>query len=216
MNKTQISALSITIIVFAAIGFYLFGFPNLNFGSPDKAIKAEKVKSNAKKSGKKTGQVIDKYKGVNVYYNGKVSNVSGRNTTSDGYNLGLKYQCVEFAKRFYYEVYNHKMPDSYGHAKDFFNGRVKDGEFNKSRNMYQFINGSQHKPKKDDMCVIGPLKGNKFGHLFIITDVNKKSISFIQQNGGSQNPSRGQYPMKFEDGKWTIQAPGLLGWLRMS
>lgn len=65
------------------------------------------------------GQAIDSLNGVYFYYNGSVDNVVGRNTTADGYNLGLKYQCVEFVKRYYFEHFNHKMPNSYGHAKDF-------------------------------------------------------------------------------------------------
>lgn len=68
----------------------------------------------------KIGMVVDEFNGVKVYYNGSISNVSGRNVAKDGYSLGLKYQCVEFIKRYYYERFNHKMPDSYGHAKDFF------------------------------------------------------------------------------------------------
>ena len=53
------------------------------------------------------GQRIDSLNGVFVYYNGSVSNVSGRNKASDGYNLGMKYQCVEFVKRYYLEYLNH-------------------------------------------------------------------------------------------------------------
>ncbi len=51
------------------------------------------------------GQKIDSLNGVIVYYNGGVDNVVQRNT-SDGYNLGLRYQCVEFVKR-YFEYHNH-------------------------------------------------------------------------------------------------------------
>lgn len=36
------------------------------------------------------GQKVDSLNGVFVYYNSGVANVSGRNTTADGYNLGLK------------------------------------------------------------------------------------------------------------------------------
>jgi hypothetical protein len=67
----------------------------------------------------KFGQKIDDFNGVAVYYNGKISTVKGRNVTADLYNLGLKYQCVEFVKRYYYKKLNHKMPNSYGNAKDF-------------------------------------------------------------------------------------------------
>ena len=66
------------------------------------------------------GSEIDNYNGIPVYYNGYFTNTFGRNTTDEGYNLGLKWQCIEFVKRYYYEVYDHKMPDSYGHAKDYF------------------------------------------------------------------------------------------------
>ena len=61
-----------------------------------------------------------------------MNNVSGRNVTVDGYNLGLKYQCVEFVKRYYYKHYRHKMPNSYGNAKDFFIAQISDGRPPKS------------------------------------------------------------------------------------
>ena len=76
------------------------------------------------------GEIIDQLDGVNIYFNGKVSNVDGRNTDNK-YNLGLKWQCVEFVKRYYFKYYKHKMPNSYGHAKDFFDNKVKDGALNK-------------------------------------------------------------------------------------
>ena len=73
------------------------------------------------------GHIIDEYNGVPIYYNGKdFTNVSGRNLTHDGYNLGLKYQCVEFVKRYYYHKYDHRMPYTYGHAKDFFDQSLDD------------------------------------------------------------------------------------------
>ncbi len=64
------------------------------------------------------GEQLDELNGVAIYYNGGVNTVQGRNLSEDGYNLGLRYQCVEFVKRYYFERYDHRMPDSYGHAKD--------------------------------------------------------------------------------------------------
>jgi len=180
----------------------------------------KELKETSKRSYKKTrgkeGQAIDSYKGVDVYYNGAVKNIFGRNTTKDGYNLGLKYQCVEFGKRFFYEVYGHKMPDSGGNAKDFFNQGLPNGAFNSKRGMYQFTNGSTEKPKKDDMGIIGASADNKFGHLFIITKVDETGVDFIHQNPGSQNASRGKYRLIYKNGRWTISAPNILGWLRVS
>ena len=86
------------------------------------------------------GQKMDSLNNVVVYYNGGVGNVEGRKLTDAGYNLGLKYQCVEFVKRYYYIALNHKMPDSYGHAKDFFDPDVKDGQKNEQRNLFQYTN----------------------------------------------------------------------------
>lgn len=42
------------------------------------------------------GDRIDELNGVAIYYNGGVNTVQGRNLSKDGYNLGLRYQCVEF------------------------------------------------------------------------------------------------------------------------
>lgn len=57
------------------------------------------------------GDPLDTLNGVIVYYNGGVSHDCGRNVAADGYNLGMKYQCVEFVKRYYYEYLQHEMPD---------------------------------------------------------------------------------------------------------
>lgn len=46
------------------------------------------------------GAPLDSLNGVVVYYNDGMGAVHGRNTV-DGYNVGLKYQCVEFVKRYY-------------------------------------------------------------------------------------------------------------------
>jgi len=39
------------------------------------------------------GAPLDSLHGVIVYHNGSMSNVSGRNVV-EGYNVGLRYQCV--------------------------------------------------------------------------------------------------------------------------
>jgi surface antigen len=157
------------------------------------------------------GDVIDNFNGVNVYYNGSVSNVSGRNVTADNYNLGQKYQCVEFVKRYYYEYYHHKMPDSYGHAKDFFNSNLKDGDFNEKRALTQYRNPSQSQPKVGDLLIFG---GNRYGHVAIISEVKDDEIEIIQQNPGLFEKSRINIPVNFQNGLWSIEKSRILGWLR--
>ena len=99
------------------------------------------------------GDVIDSHNEIPVYYNGSTDTNLGRNKSKEGYNYGLKYQCVEFVKRYYYDHLNHKMPITYGHAKDFFDHKIADGERNKYRDLIQYQNGSQSKPKVDDILV---------------------------------------------------------------
>lgn len=160
------------------------------------------------------GQQIDSLNGVYVYYNGGVDNVSGRNTTADGYNLGLKYQCVEFVKRYYYEHLNHKMPDSYGHAKDFFDNTLSDGQRNSKRNLDQYSNPSQTKPKVNDLLIFDGTFLNKYGHVAIISNITDKEIEIIQQNPGPFSSSRETFSLNNKDGKWEIKNRRILGWLR--
>lgn len=222
MKGPQLKAILMIVLIFGGLGLYILGpstisIPDLSkvktwFKSEEKPATKTKKRS---AGSRKAGQVIDSYKGVDVFYNGNVTNVSGRNTTKDGYNLGLRYQCVEFAKRFYYEAYNHKMPDSYGHATDFFDRSLAHGAYNKARGMWQFHNGGSEKPRANDLAIIGGSASNRFGHLFIITEVKHDGVEFIQQNPGVGNPSRGIYPLNTKNGNWYINADQLVGWLRM-
>lgn len=162
----------------------------------------------------KVGDVVDSFNNVKVYYNGSVSNVSGRNLTADNYNLGLKYQCVEFVKRYYYEALNHKMPNSYGHAKDFFNSSLKDGQKNLDRNLTQYTNSSKSKPRVSDLVIFSGTKWNRYGHVAIISRVDENAIEIIQQNPGRTASSRVTFKLELENDKWKIEHENLLGWLR--
>jgi surface antigen len=164
--------------------------------------------------GQKIGAPVDSLNGVIVYYNGDVNHVLERNTSKDGYNLGLKYQCVEFVKRYYYQHLKHKMPDSYGHAKDFFNPRIKDGAPNPARNLRQYRNPSLSKPKVDDLIVFGATPYNPYGHVAIISRVDADKIEIIQQNPGATGNSRDTYTLSREGAKWRIEGKYTLGWLR--
>lgn len=160
------------------------------------------------------GQKIDSLNGVFVYYNGGVDNVTGRNITVDCYNLGLKYQCVEFVKRYYYEYLKHKMPDTYGHAKDFFSATVSDGQKNTKRNLTQYTNPSATQPKINDLLIFDGTTFNKFGHVAIVSHVAENEIEIIQQNPGPFAKSRVILSTEYKNKKWEIKNERVLGWLR--
>ncbi len=158
------------------------------------------------------GDSIDAFNGVTVYYNGgKYTATHGRNTVN-GYNLGLKWQCVEFVKRYYYEALNHKMPNPWGHAKDFFNPALRDGQMNPDRGLLQFKNGGKHQPQVHDLVVLGSSWGNSFGHVAIITEVTEDEIETINQNIG--RGTRKRYDLDSGDDYWEIESNRILGWLR--
>ncbi|SNR16256.1 CHAP domain-containing protein [Tenacibaculum jejuense] len=159
------------------------------------------------------GEKIDSINNVYVYYNGGVDNVTERNT-KDGYNLGLKYQCVEFVKRYYYQHYQHQMPDSYGHAKSFFDANVSDGKLNSRRNLYQYKNPSQTKPQEGDLLVFKGTLLNRYGHVAIVSKVSKDAIEIIQQNPGPFSPSREKMVLTKSNNTWKINNDRILGWLR--
>jgi len=225
MNKIQFQALLITILILGGCAYLTLGKPNLNiserwksvsayFEKKEESAKIKKKKTRSNKSYDKAGKKVDNYNGVAIYDNGSVRNVSGRNLTPDGYNLGLKYQCVEFVKRFYYYYYDHKMPDSYGHARDFFDRSVSDGGYNRQRNLIQYTQGSSSRPKANDLIVFGPTPFNEFGHVAIISKVSSTEIEIAQQNPGRGNSSRANYPLSNNNGRWNVGNQYVLGWLR--
>lgn len=157
------------------------------------------------------GDPLDSLNGVVVYCNGGFSGNCGRNVV-DGYNIGLKYQCVEFVKRYYFERFRHRMPDSYGHAKDLFDTAVVDGAMNARRGLRQFTNGSAARPRPDDLLVLDGWRGNPYGHVAIISRVHDGEVEVVQQNTGR---TRGTYDLDLVDGHWRIGGARVLGWLRM-
>lgn len=161
------------------------------------------------------GDVVDSLDGVYVYYNGAVGSTYGRNASPDGYNIGIKYQCVEFVKRYYYEHYGHRMPDPWGHALDFFSPRLKEGKYCERRGLNQYHNGMGMKPAKGDLIIFNRTAGNPYGHVAIVSAVSDGEIEIVQQNPGPGKPSRINIPLVEKDGKCKVDSPRVLGWLRM-
>lgn len=161
----------------------------------------------------KRGEVIDTFNGIPVYYNGEdFTNVSGRHVTRDGYNLGLKYQCVEFVKRYYYQHYGHKMPNTYGHAKEFFDKSLPDVAFNYDRGLMQYRNIRYEAPRVGDLLVYDGHGSNPFGHVGIISEVDDAYIEYVSQNVGDKTRQRIKL-VEFQ-GIYTIADYDVLGWLR--
>lgn len=165
-------------------------------------------------TGYEIGDAVDSLNGVKVYYNGAVGNTGERHKAADGYNYGLRWQCVEFVKRYYNDYLHHKMPDTYGHAKDFFDSGLEDGALNKKRNLTQYKNGCKTAPRVNDLVIFAPHSFNPYGHVAIISKADTAEIEIIQQNPGPSAPSRETYQLTYKNGRYTVDRSDLLGWLR--
>ncbi len=149
---------------------------------------------------KMIGKKIDSYKNVNVYYNGILyTKAYGKNYAEDEYYYGQKWQCVEYVKRFYYQSKEHKMPNVYGNAKDFFDSNLNQGELNKCRGLFQYRNGGNVKPEPDDLIVF---TDTKFGHVAIVTEVTSDYVEIIQQN--VYGKTREKYELITKDNKYFV------------
>jgi hypothetical protein len=157
------------------------------------------------------GTPIDSLHGVLVYHNGGMDDSHGRNVV-DGYNVGLRYQCVEFVKRYYLEVHGHRMPEPYGHARDFFAVGVPDGGLNPARGLVQFTNPGSAPPAVGDILVLDAWAGNPLGHVAIVSAVHGDRLEVVQQNTLSP---RDWYRLVEKDGQWRVGNARVRGWLRM-
>jgi CHAP domain. len=156
----------------------------------------------------KTGDVIDLYNGIPVFFNGNTFHTDGRHMSDDGYNYGLRWQCVEFVKRYYYDHLDHDMPDTYGHAKDFFLPQLRDGQYNWLRDLQQFRNGGTRSPQVDDIIVF---VGDEFGHVAIISKIEEEQIEIVQQNVGIA--SRHHLKLMKSKGRFYVMSKAVIGWL---
>lgn len=165
-------------------------------------------------SERKVGDVVDELHGVKIFYNGSVGNTNGRRRAPDGYNYGLGYQCVEFVKRYYYEKLGHRMPDTWGHAKDFYDSKIDNGDLNPARGLLQFRNGGGEKPVTGDLLVFGPTLTNQYGHVAIVSEVNGDTIEIAQQNPGPFGKSRVRMKLEKNRAGWRVSSDRVQGWLR--
>ena len=104
------------------------------------------------------------------------------------------------------------MPESYGHAKDFFDRKVNTG-WNKSRAMKQYANGSTILPREDMILVFDGSDENPFGHIAIIAEQNDNKISVVQQNWG--RTTRMRLSLIKEGNQYFVDHPDVLGWLSL-
>ncbi len=159
------------------------------------------------------GTETARYLNVPVYENGLEKDRShGKHFSADqAYYYGQKWQCVEFVKRFYDQALDHRMPNVWGHARDFYDASLQPGALNAKRNLLQYQNNGSTAPKINDILVFSD---TVYGHLAIITQVTANRVSAIQQNIIGMPLQN--FEIRQEDDRFRIQKPRVAdGWLRI-
>lgn len=157
----------------------------------------------------KWGKVLGEYKGVPVCYN--VCNESNRKDFLYFYktsNYGLRWQCVEYVKRFYAEEMkfniNYKPPSA--KAKDYYTTQT---------GLITHVNGGTEPPRQNDIIVFDK-KGDDFGHIAIISNVIGNKVTIVQQNVIDSWTDTCTYNDKTKTVGSCPSLPGyyVLGWMR--
>lgn len=115
------------------------------------------------------GKTLGTANGVDVICN-DADNMDGRN----------KYQCVQFCKRYYKQVYKKELGSFQGHARNLFG-------LAQSKGLVAIENGSSPPRVGDILCFDKGTKddeGNYNGHVAIIMEVADSYVSIAQQNSG--------------------------------
>ena len=160
----------------------------LNSGSETENVERSYSKLSLNSSnnifGKKyCGDSLGSFNGIIAYYNsGGINSCDGsRHYSKDNYSYGLKWQCVEYVRRYYKDYFSHEM-NRYGNASDYFRSNIPSGSINPERNLLQYHNGDK-KPKKHDLIVFQEMAGG-LGHVSIVTNVTDTTVLTIAQNVG--------------------------------
>jgi hypothetical protein len=147
------------------------------------------------------GDILETFNGVDVRYNdGFNSCESGRHLSPSGYSYGLKWQCVEFVRRYYEQALGHEMPQRWGNADGYFQTGLAHGGLNEDRNLVQYNNGEREKPQVGDLLVF-PDWVVGFGHVSIVAEVKNNQVTTVQQN---LSTARYVHSLEEKNGRWTI------------
>ena len=120
---------------------------------------------------------------VPAYSNGNDSFYSNENSFLDGIYMGLKWQCVEYARRWSYLRYGFIFESVEG-AKDMWN-QLKDLQRVKDKQripLKRHDNGSPHRPHNDSFLIYPEQREMPYGHVAVIVEVLPSSIRVAEQN----------------------------------
>ena len=156
------------------------------------------------------GTNLGEYNGVISYSNGYAGYVSNQSNYYAGQYTGMRWQCVEYCRRYYLQHYDYYLDETVGYAQECFNTWGANAEIG------QHTNGSSTTPPAvgDIICA----SGGGTGHVAVVRAVSGNSVTVIQQNFTNTysdasytltlSQSGGQYTVGGFSGNYPVQ-----GWL---
>lgn len=159
------------------------------------------------------------FNGVTAFSNGSsgrestVYNYQFDSSTGTNYNLGYKWQCVEYCNRYYFQINRKKIRVAGTNAVDYFATAS-------SRGLVAYPNGGAVAPAPGDiMCFSGGSGG--YGHVSICRSVSSTAVNVCQQNVTcTTRDANFAHSMVVNSGKYTVSGASLgktyvcQGWLR--
>jgi hypothetical protein len=138
-------------------------------------------------------KLYNKNKKLPIYDNTEYSKLNINSYNRNGLFFGRKYECVEFARRFYIYEFNTTFP-SIDNAIDIFN--IKNGIDIRNNSPVPFLNienDGKYIPDYGDMLIWYPIDDfETTGHVAIVlqVNINEKYIKIAEQNGNSKTGIR--------------------------
>jgi len=125
----------------------------------------------------------------------------------NGIVYGIKFQCVEFARRYYIQHFHVTFPEVDNAYNLFHLKYATDLRTKKKLRLRAIPNSVTEMPEPGDMIIWKPEgKYHTTGHVAIMKQiVNRSIVTITEQNGSTKNGHR----------NIRIHHPGILGWVRL-
>jgi len=147
-----------------------------------RASKADAFAQAAATASMAYGSYLGSFNGVAIYSNGSNGYYSGSTNAVNGYTTGIKWQCVEFTTRYFWQKFGRKIGG--GNANTQFSNALAKG-------LNRAPNGSSNGPQAGNLICSN---GGSYGHCAIVASVNPSAgyLAVVEQNWANNGADANQ------------------------
>lgn len=152
------------------------------------------------------GTYLGQFNTVAAYSNGSVGYYSGQRNSVNGVDTGVKWQCVEFVRRYFYIMFG--ISPNGGNALDWYPNAASLG-------LDRYQNGGTTPPQVGDILCKGYTSGTPYGHVAIIKRIENNRVYTAQQNMSEDSTDLDKWlPLTVSNGTYYVGDSSIQGWLR--